>query len=317
MKIVVLDGYTLNPGDLDWQGLEKLGQLSVYERTSVDLIVERAIDADIVLTNKTPLDAKILSQLPSLRYIGVLATGTNVVDVATANERGVVVTNVPAYGPDAVAQMVFAHILHYTQKVAAHHQAVQAGQWQNGDDFCFTLAPLQSLKGKVLGLVGFGDIGQQVASIAVAFGMTVLIHTRRQKDHLPRGITWCDLDTLFQSSDFVSLHCPLSEQTFQMINQQRLSQMKSSAMLVNTGRGDLVDESALANALLNGDIAFAGVDVLSTEPPQPDNPLLNVKNMSITPHNAWATLEARQNLLNIAVNNLESYLAGAQENQVY
>lgn len=309
MKIVVLDGETLNPGDLSWHALSELGELTCFPRTASQDIVARAKDAEVVLTNKTPLNADILAQLPALKYIGVLATGTNVVDLAAAKAQGIVVTNVPAYGPDAVAQMVFAHILHHTQAVAAHHQAVVDGQWANCQDFCFTLMPLQSLKGKTLGLIGYGDIGQQVGEIALAFGMKVLVHTRTVREDLPLGVMWAERDTVLSESDIVSLHCPLTPQTEQFINQQTLALMKPKALLINTARGGLIDEAALAAALSQNRL-FAGVDVLSTEPPSADNPLLHAPNISISPHNAWATKEARQNLLNIAVANVNGFLKG-------
>ncbi|MEL4280913.1 MULTISPECIES: D-2-hydroxyacid dehydrogenase [Shewanella] len=315
MKIVVLDGETLNPGDLTWQVVSELGEFSCFARTPSAEIIPRAQDAEIVLTNKTPLDANTLAQLPKLKYIGVLATGTNVVDLAAAKELGIVVTNVPAYGPDAVAQMVFAHILHHTQAVAVHHQAVAAGQWSNCSDFCFTLMPLQSLKGKTLGLIGYGDIGQQVAKLALAFGMKVLVNTRTEPSYLPQGVSWTSRDTVFKESDILSLHCPLTPETTELINTQTLELMKPQALLINTARGGLIDEAALAAALTQGKV-FAGVDVLSTEPPSVDNPLLTAPNISISPHNAWATKEARQNLLNIATANLSAYLAGERVNWV-
>ncbi|MGL4938741.1 D-2-hydroxyacid dehydrogenase, partial [Shewanella sp.] len=262
-----------------------------------------------------PFDAKTLAQLPSLKYIGVLATGTNVVDIAAAKAQGIVVTNVPAYAPDAVAQMVFAHILHHTQAVAAHHQAVVDGQWLNCKDFCFTLMPLQSLKDKTLGLIGYGDIGHQVGTLALAFGMKVLVNTRSIIKDLPLGVTWAQRDTVLSESDIISLHCPLTPQTEQFINQHSLALMKPNALLINTARGGLIDETALAAALSQNRL-FAGVDVLSTEPPSADNPLLHAPNISISPHNAWATKEARQNLLNIATANLTAYLAGKRVNWV-
>lgn len=315
MKIVVLDGATLNPGDLSWEPLMQLGEFSCFARTSPEALLQRAQDADILFTNKTPLSADMLAQLPCLRYIGVLATGTDVVDLAAAKARGIVVTNVPAYGPDAVAQMVFAHILHHTQAVAAHHQAVAAGQWASAEDFCFTLMPLQSLKGKTLGLIGYGDIGQQVSALARAFGMTVLVYTRTPLTDLPQGVSWTLRDTLLRQADIVSLHCPLTPATAQCINQQTLALMKPKALLINTARGGLIDEAALARALAEGKV-FAGVDVLSTEPPKADNPLLSAPNISITPHNAWATREARQGLLAIALANLKAFLAGQAANRV-
>ncbi|MCL1058519.1 D-2-hydroxyacid dehydrogenase [Shewanella gelidimarina] len=316
MQIVILDGYTLNPGDLCWKPLAAMGELTCFERTAPQDVLARSKDAAVLLTNKTVLDENTLKQLPKLRYVGVLATGTNVVDIKAATALGILVTNVPGYGPDAVAQMVFAHILHATQQVARHSDAVMQGKWSLSEDFCFTLSPLQSLKGKTLGLVGFGDIGQAVAQIALAFGMQVIVNTRNAKLVLPAGCTWVTQDSLFMDSDIVSLHCPLTTATDKLINRSVLKQMKPTAMLINTARGGLVDESALADALAQGQIAFSGVDVLSTEPPQKDNPLLKAPNISISPHNAWATIEARQNLLNIAVNNLSGFLNGDAVNTV-
>ncbi|WP_283629866.1 D-2-hydroxyacid dehydrogenase [Shewanella baltica] len=309
MKIVVLDGETLNPGDLSWQSLTELGEFTCFSRTAGADVVVRAQGAEIILTNKTPLNAETLAQLPALKYIGVLATGTNVVDIAAAKAQGIVVTNVPAYAPDAVAQMVFAHILHHTQAVAAHHQAVVDGQWVSCQDFCFTLMPLQSLKGKTLGLIGYGDIGQQVGTLALAFGMKVLVNTRSVIKDLPQGATWVTRETVLSESDIISLHCPLTPETEQFINQQTLVLMKPNALLINTARGGLIDEAALAAALTQNRL-FAGVDVLSTEPPSADNPLLHAPNISISPHNAWATKEARQSLLNIAMANVHGYLQG-------
>ncbi|GIU21247.1 D-2-hydroxyacid dehydrogenase [Shewanella sp. MBTL60-007] len=316
MKIVVLDGYTLNPGDLDWQALEAFGELNVYERSAPEEILARSQDAEIIFTNKTLLDAGILKQLPQLKYIGILATGINVVDLNAAKELDVVVTNVPGYGPDAVAQMVFAHILHATQQVAIHSEAVKRGVWSESQDFCFTLAPLQSLKGKYLGLIGFGDIGKVVAQIGQAFGMNVLVNTRNPKIDLPQGCCWVERELLFAQADIISLHCPLTPDTDKLIDGVVLEKMKPSAILINTARGGLIDEQALAKALESGQLAFAGVDVLSTEPPATDNPLLKVSNISISPHNAWATIEARQNLLNIAVDNLLRFTQGKVSNRV-
>ncbi|WP_028765865.1 D-2-hydroxyacid dehydrogenase [Shewanella fidelis] len=316
MKLVVLDGFTLNPGDLDWQPLAELAELTVYERSSCADILPRSQDAEVIFTNKTPLDEATLQQLPKLKYIGILATGTNVVDLIAAKNLGIVVTNVPAYGPDAVAQMAFAHILNATQQVALHSEAVKRGQWTQANDFCFTLTPLQSLKGKTLGLIGFGDIAQAVSKIALAFGMQVLVNTRNADLLLPEGCRWVERDTVFAQSDIISLHCPLTPETQNMIDACSLKKMKATAMLINTARGGLVEEQALADALNQGELAFAGVDVLSTEPPKPDNPLLSANNISISPHNAWATVEARANLLNIAIDNLGCFLAGKPKNCV-
>ncbi|QFU21547.1 D-2-hydroxyacid dehydrogenase [Shewanella eurypsychrophilus] len=322
MKVVVLDSFTLNPGDLSWQSIEQFGELSCFDRTPAELVISRAIDADVILTNKTVLNASTLALLPKLQYVGVLATGTNVVDLEAASKLGIVVSNVPAYGPDAVAQMVFAHILHHTQRLAAHHQAVTQSRWTECDDFCFTLSPLQSLMGKTFGLIGYGAIGQRVANIALAFGMKVIVNTRSQQVSLPRGVEWRERETVLTQADIVSLHCPLSGSTDKLINRDTLLLMKPSAILINTARGGLIDEAALAQALEHGVIAAAGVDVLSSEPPEKNNPLLSAKNISISPHNSWATLEARQNLLNIATHNLACYVSGEKsdlgkyENQV-
>lgn len=322
MNIVVLDGYTLNPGDLDWQPLvniaeqDREGLFRCYDRTSEAELISRASNADIIFTNKTLITAETLSQLLKLKYIGVLATGTNVVDLDFAAERGVVVTNVPGYGPDAVAQMVFAHILHHTQRVSIHHSAVSEGKWTDCEDFCFTLAPLQSLKGKTLGLMGYGAIGRQVASIALAFGMKVLVNTRTEITDLPDGVKWTAFDSMISEVDILSLHCPLTEVTDKIINRAVLEKMRPSAILINTARGGLIDEAALKQALDEGMIAAAGVDVLSTEPPKADNPLLSAVNISISPHNSWATREARQNLLDIAVDNLRAFLLAESVNRV-
>lgn len=315
MKIVVLDGYTLNPGDLNWQALEALGECDIYDHTPLDQIVSRCQGAQIVLTNKTQLSATTLKQLRGLIYIGVLATGTNVVDMDAATAQGIVVTNIPAYGPDAVAQMVFAHILHHHQQVALHDHAVKAGQWAANRDFCFSLSPLTSLKGLTLGVVGYGDIGQQVANLGVAFGMNVLITTTQPKTNLPAAIQWCQRDHLLKQADIISLHCPLNAATKYMINSDSLRLLKPGCLLVNTARGDLINEIDLAQ-WLNHAHGFAGVDVLSTEPPSHDNPLLSAANITITPHIAWATLQARQNLLNIAVENVHQFQQGKVLNQV-
>ncbi|QSX33036.1 D-2-hydroxyacid dehydrogenase [Shewanella avicenniae] len=314
-KIVVLDGFTLNPGDLSWEPLQAIGELQVYDRTAPNDTLERARDADIVLTNKTILSAELINQLPKLRYIGVLATGYNVVDLAAASAKGIVVTNVPGYGPDAVAQMVFAHLLHHTQQVAAHHQAVANGVWQNSIDFCFTLSPLTSLAGKTMGVVGYGDIGSRVVNIALALGMNVLLNTRSQRADLPEGVSWAPMEQLYRESHAISLHCPLTESNAGMINQDTIALMRDGCIIINTARGGLVDEAALAHALNAGKVR-AGVDVLSSEPPKADNPLLTAANISITPHNAWATTEARQNLLNIAINNVAAFVQGKVTNCV-
>lgn len=315
MKIVVLDGFTLNPGDLSWSSLAKSGELTVYEHTEAFEIIKRCQDAEMILTNKAVINADVIRQCPKLKYIGVTATGTNVVDMNAATSQNIVVTNVPAYGPDAVAQMVFALILQHTQQVDLHHKAVEQGQWTQSRDFCFTLAPLTSLKNKTIGIVGYGDIGQQVARLALAFNMKVLVNTSTRKSDLPEGVEWQSLASLFAQSDIVSLHCPLNQATDKMINSQSLELFKPNTLLVNTARGGLVDEQALAKKL-NANLIFAAVDVLSTEPPAANNPLLSASNIVITPHIAWATIEARLNLLNIAVNNVEHFLQGEDSNRV-
>lgn len=310
MKIVILDAYTLNKGDLSWQGLTALGELTCYDRTASHEVLSRAKEADVILTNKVKLSAEILIKLPQLRYIGVLATGVNVIDVAAASAQGITVTNAPNYASDSVAQMVFAHILHFSQQVAEHDKAVKAGAWRACRDFSLTLSPLHSLKNKVLGLIGFGHIAQKVAKIGLAFDMQVRVYSRSKRNDLD-GVIWQSFDEVIEGADFLSLHCPLTSQTDQLIDAQCLAKMKSSAVLINTARGELIDEMALAAALTNGTLAFAGLDVLSTEPPANDHPFFSLNNIALSPHNAWATQEARQELLAITVANLTAYINGA------
>jgi glycerate dehydrogenase len=317
LKIVVLDGYTLNPGDLDWNGIEAFGDTKVYEHTPEDLIVERAKGAEIVFTNKTPLTAETMDKLEGLRYIGVLATGYNVVDVKGASDRGVVVTNIPTYGTHSVAQMVFAHILELCRHVQIHSDAVRNGEWSNCRDFCFWKTPQVELYGKTIGIVGFGNIGRQVGEIADAMGMRVIAYDKIENNPPDfEGFRWVSLEELFKESDVISLHCPLFPETKGLINKDTLSLMKKTAFLINTSRGGLVVDQDLADALNNGRIAGAGLDVVSIEPPAEDNPLLKAKNCLITPHIAWATKEARQRLMNIAVNNLKCFLEGNPVNVV-
>ncbi len=315
MDIVVLDGYTLNPGDLGWNELQSLGRCTVYDRTDTVDIVHRAKEAQIILTNKTPLTKETIDALPQIRYIGVMATGYNVVDVAAAKHRGIVVTNVPAYGTASVAQTVFALLLELTQRVRLHADLVKYGAWSVQPDFSFWQGELIELAGKTLGIVGFGNIGREVATIAAAFGMKVIVATR---SHTPsdKHIQFVDLDTLFKTSDVISLHCPLTEETKYLVNQHRLAQMKHTAILINTSRDALIDETALVDALNNNKIAGAGLDVLCVEPPPKDHPLFNAKNCVITPHYAWATLESRQRLMNIAIANLRAFLNGESINVV-
>jgi len=314
MNIVVLDGFTANPGDLSWEPLRTLGDCTFYDRTPAALTVERARDAEIVLTNKVVLDRDTLLHLPRLRYIGVLATGTNVVDAASAAERGVTVTNVPAYSTRSVAQLVFALVLELAQHVGAHSAAARAGRWTTSPDFCFWDQSLVELDGLTLGLVGFGHIGQTVAGLGRAFGMHVIVHSRTRRPEA--GVEFVDLETLFRQSDVLSLHCPLTPETKGLVNAGRLALMKPTAFLINTGRGPLVDEAALAEALNAGVLTGAGVDVLSTEPPRPDNPLLMAKNCLVTPHIGWATQAARERLLKTVVSNLQAFLSGKPQNVV-
>lgn len=317
MKIVVLDGYTANPGDLRWEALEMLGECAVHERTSPDDLPARAADADIVLTNKTTIGRQHFEALTKLRYVGVLATGYDVVDVAAAHERGVVVTNIPAYGTASVAQMVFAHLLNLTQHVTEHAATVRDGRWSRSPDFCYWDFPLIELDGLTMGIVGLGQIGQSVARLAIAFGMRILAYDVTTPSHLPEGV-WMtsELSRIFRDADVLTLHCPLTPDTRQLVNAERLALMKPTALLINTSRGPLVDEAALAEALCAGRLAGAGLDVLATEPPPADHPLMTVPNCYITPHIAWATQSARRRLLDAAVQNIRAFLAGKPRNVV-
>ena len=316
MKIIVLDGYGLNPGDLNWEGFETLGELTVYDRTLPSELMERAAGAEVLITNKTLITAENMADLPELKYIGVLATGYNVVDIDAAKDRGIVVTNIPAYSTASVAQMVFAHILNITQRVGYYADENKQGRWTKNADFCYWDTQLVELQGKKMGIVGFGNIGQATAGIAQAFGMEVCVYSSKPQFVLPSGIKKMDLDELFMECDVISLHCPLTPDTKEMVNADRLSKMKSNAILINTGRGPLINEQDLADALNEGRIAAAGLDVLSVEPSVEGNPLLTARNCFITPHIAWATLEARTRLMEIAVHNLKSYLNGQIINNV-
>ena len=316
MKIIVLDGYGLNPGDLNWEGFETLGELTVYDRTLPSELMERAAGAEVLITNKTLITAENMADLPELKYIGVLATGYNVVDIDAAKACGIVVTNIPAYSTASVAQMVFAHILNITQRVGYYADENKQGRWTKNADFCYWDTQLVELQGKKMGIVGFGNIGQATARIAQAFGMEVCVYSSKPQFVLPSGIKKMDLDELFAECDVISLHCPLTPDTKEMVNAERLSKMKSNAILINTGRGPLINEQDLANALNEGRIAAAGLDVLSVEPSVEGNPLLTARNCFITPHIAWATLEARTRLMEIAVQNLKSYLNGQIINNV-
>lgn len=316
MKIVVLDGYGLNPGDLSWKDMGNLGELTVYDRTSPDELLERSVEAEVLITNKTLITADNMVALPRLKYIGVLATGYNVVDIDAAKNRGIVVTNIPAYSTSSVAQMVFAHLLNVTQRVGYYAKENQKGRWADNADFCYWDTELIELAGKKMGIVGFGNIGQATARIAQAFGMEVCVVTSKEQSALPYGMIKMGLDELFASCDVVSLHCPLTPATMEMVNADRLKLMKPQAILINTGRGPLINEQDLADALNEGRIAAAGLDVLSIEPSVRDNPLLSARNCFITPHIAWATKEARTRLMNIAVENLKAYLNGHIINNV-
>jgi Lactate dehydrogenase and related dehydrogenases len=317
MKIVVLDGYTLNPGDLSWDALQKLGDVTIYDKTSDDLIITRSQGAQIILTNKTPLTDKVFQQLPDLNYIGVLATGYNVVEIENAKKRNIVVTNIPAYSTESVMQMTFALILELENRVQLHSDAVHDGAWTEADEFSFWKAPLTELAGKTLGLIGFGHIGQAVARVAEAFGMKILAYSAHMdKQTGLKALQWADKERLFRESDIISLHCPLFLQTQGMINKNSLNLMKQSALLINTARGALVVEQDLADALNEGKIAGAGLDVLSTEPPNVTNPLLTAKNCLITPHIAWATKEARTRLMHTAVENVKAFLENRAVNVI-
>jgi glycerate dehydrogenase len=308
MNIVVLDGYTLNPGDLSWDALRELGSCEIYDRSAPDEIVPRSTSAEIVLTNKVKLNGEYMSSVSTLKYIGVTATGYNIVDVAAARERKVIVTNVPTYGTQSVAQMTFALLLELTQHVGHHAQTVREGRWTRSPDFCYWDYPLIELDGLTLGVIGFGRIGKMVGQLAEAFGMKVLTYSRKQPV--------AEMETLFRRSDIISLHCPLTPQTEHLVNEKRLAWMKPTAFLLNTSRGPLIDESALAKALNEGRIAGAGLDVLAVEPPTADNPLLRAKNCLITPHIAWATRAARSRLMEAVVENVCAFLAGESKNVV-
>lgn len=317
MKIVVLDGYAANPGDLRWDEFQALGECVIYDRTSPEQLMERASGAEVLLTNKTVITAENIDSLPALRYIGVLATGYNIVDIDAARRRNIVVTNIPAYSTDSVAQMVFAHLLNIAVHVGHHTEAVRQGRWVTAKDFCFWDTPLKELSGKRIGIIGFGNTGSRTARIALAFGMHVDVWTSKSALQLPPEIHKAEtLDEIFFGCDIVSLHCPLTSDTYHLVDRRRLSVMKKTAVLINTARGPLVDEQALADSLNNEQLYAAGLDVLSSEPPRSDNPLLTARNCFITPHIAWASIEARQRLMRIAVNNLHSWIEGRTVNDV-
>ena len=316
MKIVILDGYTANPGDLSWGSLKELGEVTVYERTRREEIAGRAADADIVLTNKVVMDREMMALLPRLKYIGVLATGYNVVDIEAARERDIIVTNVPAYSTESVAQTVFAHLLTVTNRTEHYAQQNLLGRWAENRDFCYWDTELTELAGKTMGIVGLGHIGRRVAEIALAFGMQVKAMTSKKAEELPAGIQKAELQSLLASADVVSLHCPLTEGTRHLIHRETLRLMKPSAILINTGRGPLVDDEALAEALNEGRLRAYCADVVTEEPPKADHPLLHAPNAFITPHIAWATVEARKRLLQTAIGNVEAFVNGHPVNVV-
>lgn len=316
MKIVVLDGHAANPGDLPWNRLKALGECTIYDRTKPEEVLERCREAEAVLTNKVAFNRAKIEALPKLKYIGVLATGFNIIDIKAAAERNIVVTNIPAYSTNSVAQMVFAHILNITQHVGMHAEEVRKGHWTSNPDFCFWCTPQIELEGKKIGIIGLGHIGQAVAQIAIALNMKVYAYTSKIEAKLPTGIKKAELDQIFRECDIVTFHCPLTDETRHLANKERLAMMKPTAIIINTSRGPIIDEQALANALNNKQIYAAGVDVLSKEPPMPDNPLLTARNCFITPHIAWATFEARQRLNDISADNFKAFLDGKPINVV-
>lgn len=317
MKIVVLDGYTLNPGDLSWDRLFELGEVVLHDRTPHDKILERSAGADVLLTNKTLLTEKTINSLPDLKYIGVLATGYNVVDIAAVKKRNIIVTNVPSYSTVSVAQMTFALLLEFCHNVQRHSDSVMNGKWAQSDDFSYSDFPLIELSGKTLGIIGFGTIGKMVADIATVFGMNIIASSRNHTDQSERkNFRWAEINEVLEQADVVSIHCPLTPETKGLINSGSLKRMKRSAFLINTSRGPVVVEQDLADALNSGIIAGAGLDVLSVEPPSKDNPLFKAKNCLITPHIAWATKEARVRLMDIAVTNLTAFINGNPANVV-
>jgi glycerate dehydrogenase len=316
MKITILDGYTVNPGDLSWDGIKNLGDCAVFDRSTPEEALERSHGAHAVFTNKVVFNKDVIGKLPELKFIGVLATGYNVVDLQAAGKAGIVVTNIPAYSTASVAQMVFSHILHQVQNISVHADSVRKDEWAGSIDFSYHLTPQTELAGKTLGIIGFGQIGQSVATLGLAFGMKILF-TNRSRKETDLDANQVDLDTLLAKSDFISINCPLTQDNAGFINRSAIEKMKSTAILINTGRGPLINENDLAEALNNGRIAGAGLDVLSAEPPNPDNPLISAKNCHITPHIAWATTEARKRLIEIATQNLKAFIEGNPQNVVH
>jgi glycerate dehydrogenase len=316
MKIVVLDGFAMNPGDLNWNTLKQLGETEIYDRSSLEETRKRIADAEIVLTNKAIVNKEMIEAAPRLKYIGVMATGYNIVDITAAHTRNIIVTNVPAYSTASVAQLTFAFILELANHTALYAESVRKGDWIRSKDFSYHLEPIMELQNKTLGIIGFGQIGKAVAKIALAFGMNVISsHKHPERDQMP-GVTFVDEKTCFREADIVSLHCPLNEINLHFVNKQLLATMKPTSFLINTSRGGLINEPDLADALNNGIIAAAALDVLSTEPPSADNPLLQAKNCLINPHVAWATFESRSRLMKVVVNNVKAFLEGKAENVV-
>lgn len=316
MKIVVMDGKGVNPGDMSWKQIQQFGELIVYERTASEEIIDHVGYAEIVLTNKTVFDEDTIAKLKNVKYIGVLATGYNVVDLKAASKRGIVVTNIPAYSTDSVAQMTFAHILNVTNHVDHYARASRDGEWSRCPDFCYWDKPLVELAGKTIGIIGLGNIGMKVANIALNFGMNVIAYTSKEPKEIPNGINKASIDNILSDSDIISLHCPLTKQTRELINKDSIAKMKRSVIVVNTGRGPLVNEEDVANALHNGLIGAYCADVMCSEPPSADNPLFVEQNAYITPHVAWASKEARIRLMDIAEKNIHSFLSGKPINVV-
>lgn len=316
LSIVILDGYTANPGDLSWTPLETIGKLTIYDRTSPEEVLERCKDADILITNKVILNKELMQKCPKLKYIGVSATGYNVVDLDAAKELGIVVTNVPSYSTDAVVQMTFALMLEIMNNVALHNAAVKDGEWAKSEDFTFWKKPLMSIAGKALGIIGYGSIGKSVAEVAKAFGMTVLVSTRTPSKITDPDVQAVSLEELYHRADIISLHCPLTEKNIEMINSSSISKMKNGVIIINTARGLLVNEADLAAALKGGKVLAAGCDVVSSEPISEDNPLLECDNCFITPHIAWASRETRHELIDIVIDNIKSFLSGNPKNTV-
>lgn len=313
MKIVVLDGYTENPGDLSWEWLKKYGEVEIYDRTPEELVYERSKDAEVIITNKVPFNRERVERLPKLKYIGITAAGYNIIDIEAVKEKNIIVTNTPNYGSKVVAQMVFAHLLEITNNVGLHSKSVKDGEWSEKLDFCYWKKPIISLEGKIIGILGYGNIGKEVEKIALAFGMKILIYDRKNLN-IDNQVT---LEEILKRSDVISLHLPLTEETYRLINKETIEKMKKDVILINTSRGPLVDETDLLEAIKSGKIYGVGLDVLRNEPPQKDSELLKNDRINITPHIAWAAIEARQNIMKIAEENLKNYLNGKVINNIY